>query len=131
MISRTELSAAVTSLLRTSLLCGHRELYGLVEGDRLAFRVIASVDNDVEELKRLAMVQLEKKRGSLRGVDDADLVLWKVSHYLCNIVHVNVNAVAHGFWVAPHTSTYRIYPIHSRPPIIPSQRALTTWCRSE
>jgi hypothetical protein len=73
-----------------------------VEGDRLAFRVTASVGNDIDDLKKLAMVQLEK-RGSLRGVDDADLVLRKVSHYLCDIVDINVNAAAHasGFWVAP------------------------------
>jgi hypothetical protein len=55
----------------------HREFYGLVEGDRLAFRVTASVDNDVDDLKKL--VQLEKKRGSLRDVDPANLDLSKVT----------------------------------------------------
>jgi hypothetical protein len=55
----------------------HREFYGLVEGERLAFRVTASVDNDVEDLKKL--VQLEKKRGSLHDIDAAALILWKVT----------------------------------------------------
>jgi len=52
-----------------------RELYGLVEGDRVAFRVTASVDNDVEDLKQLVQM---KKKGSLRDVDAEDLILWKV-----------------------------------------------------
>jgi hypothetical protein len=55
----------------------HREFYGLVEGERLAFRVTASVDNDVEDMKKL--VQLEKKRGPLRDIDAAALILWKVT----------------------------------------------------
>jgi hypothetical protein len=54
-----------------------RELYCLVEGDQLAFRVTAYVDNDVEDLKKL--VQMAKKRGSLRDVEPANLKLSKVS----------------------------------------------------
>lgn len=54
----------------------HRELYGLVDGDRLAFKVTASVHNDVGDLKIL--VQLVKKRGSLHGVDPTNMKLLKV-----------------------------------------------------
>jgi len=43
-----------------------------------------------------------------------------------HILNVNVNAAAHEFWLAPHTSTSRIHPNHSRPPINARQRALTT-----
>jgi len=53
---------------------------GRVEGDRLAFRVTASVDNDVKDLKTL--VQLEKKRGSLYEVNAADLIWLHLNKYL-------------------------------------------------
>ena len=52
----------------------HREFFGLVEGNRLPFKVTASVGDSVEDLKKLV--------GSLRGVDDTDLVLWKVSNFV-------------------------------------------------
>ena len=54
-----------------------RELYCLVDGDQLPFRVTASVENDVEDLKKL--VQMAKKRSSLRDVEPANLKLSKVT----------------------------------------------------
>jgi len=49
----------------------------LIQGDSEVFKVKASVDNDVMDLK--ALVQKQRKYGALRKVDPAELRFWKVS----------------------------------------------------
>ena len=53
-------------------------LYCFVEGgDGLPFKVKASVNDDVGDLKN--RVQHERRSGALRDIDATDLTLWKVS----------------------------------------------------
>ena len=52
-------------------------LYCLVEGgDGLPFKVKATVNDDVGDLKN--GIQHERRNGALRDVDATDLTLWKV-----------------------------------------------------
>ena len=52
-----------------------RVLWCLIQGNSTVFKVTASVDVDVSDLKKL--VQEEHKNGMLSTTDAADLELWK------------------------------------------------------
>jgi hypothetical protein len=56
-----------------------RVIYRLIRGDSKVFKVKASVNNDVIDLK--ALVQTERKYGALRDVNPADLRFWQVSTF--------------------------------------------------
>jgi len=55
----------------------HRELWCLIKGDSIAFRVTPLGKAGIDDLKGL--VREPCKNGILRDVDAKDLVLWKVS----------------------------------------------------
>ena len=52
-------------------------LWCLVKDDPKPFKVIIRTNNDVDDLKEL--IHEKRKDGILRGIDAADLKLWKVS----------------------------------------------------
>jgi hypothetical protein len=54
----------------------HRVLWCFIKDDHNAFKVIAPVDIDIDEVKEL--IWEKGKYGKLRGTDAKDLVLWKV-----------------------------------------------------
>jgi hypothetical protein len=66
-----------------------RTLYCLVKCENVVLKVTAFVDNDIADLKKL--VKQEKKNGTLRDADAANLVLFKVSMS----VEVSTNPAAH------------------------------------
>ena len=55
---------------------GDRTLWCALDDDYVPFVVTASVNTNIAQLKKLVLE--ERKNASLRGVDAADLVLWKV-----------------------------------------------------
>ena len=54
----------------------HRVLWCFIKDDHNAFKVIAPVDTDIDEVKEL--IWEKGKYDKLRGTDAKDLVLWKV-----------------------------------------------------
>jgi hypothetical protein len=60
----------------------------LTRVDNKVFRVEASIDNDLMDLKTL--VQKERKYGALRDVDPANLMLWLVSTFCKLILQLTV-----------------------------------------
>jgi hypothetical protein len=55
-----------------------RVIFCAVQGDSDVFKVRASVDNDVADLKKLVFEILDKDN-KLRGIYDHKLILWQVS----------------------------------------------------
>lgn len=53
-----------------------RTLWCLIEGESTPFKVMAHLNTDINDLKKV--VREERKNGALRNVDASDLILWKV-----------------------------------------------------
>ena len=59
-----------------------RVLFCLIQGETDPFEVTVSTSKSISSLK--GVIQEKCKNVALRDVDAADLVLWKVSHFLRN-----------------------------------------------
>ena len=59
-----------------------RVLFCIIQGDTNLFEVTVSTGKSISFLKEV--IQKKRKNGALRDVDAADLVLWKVSHFIRN-----------------------------------------------
>ena len=55
-----------------------RTLWCLVYGDSAPFKIVAPVNIDVDDLKKLVLEEV--KQGDLINVNAKDLTLWKVRH---------------------------------------------------